>query len=254
MTATAKEWDELWEKGKFSPKNPMNLETVSELSTRLVKRDAKFGPDFSGKVLDVATGDGRYAYMLAELWPKAHIIGVDYSQQVIGTLQSDIRSAKFKNLEFMFANALTLRKHLSMSFDLVFNPSMLEYMPDVSEHSYVMQSMKEVTVPGGVVFIGSTNRWCVPHELLKWWQGHRYRNFPEYSLTPEEVTALAVHAGLKGIESFGVAPHWGLQRLSWISPLFDKLGAGLGEAYKQSPAKEWFGSNLGFHVYAMGSV
>jgi SAM-dependent methyltransferase len=250
-------WDSLYSKAIRHTRNRMNEETVAGLAARL-------GPDFEGDILDVATGDGRYAYMFAERWPRARILGIDFAANTIDHLKRDLEKqqakGQFLNVGFETGDAFNLVPFITKArhgmFDVAFNGAMIQYVLDRTQHVPMLQAAMQVVRPGGYVSVGTSNRWNVFNEALKWVQGPNYRFYPELSLTPEYVYLLGATAGLTDIEIYGAAPHWGLERLEWVHPFLGVAGGLLGDAYYALPDKtrEKLGSKIGFIVNVIGRV
>jgi len=93
-------------------------------------------PDPPARALDVGTGTGAVARLLAELWPEAEVVGVDASAGMI----AEARRLGQERYEVADATALPFD---DASFDLVTLNNMIPFFGE----------LERVTKPGGVVAI-----------------------------------------------------------------------------------------------------
>ena len=93
-------------------------------------------PDPPAHALDVGTGTGAVARLLAELWPTAEVVGVDASSGMI----AEARRLGHERYEVADASALPFD---DASFDLVTLNNMIPFFGELAR----------VTRPGGVVVI-----------------------------------------------------------------------------------------------------
>ncbi len=93
-------------------------------------------PDAPGRALDVGTGTGAVARLLAELWPAAEVIGVDASAGMI----AEARRLGHERYEVADASGLPFE---DASFDVVTLNNMIPFFDELAR----------VTRPGGLVAI-----------------------------------------------------------------------------------------------------
>jgi ubiquinone/menaquinone biosynthesis C-methylase UbiE len=93
-------------------------------------------PDAPGRALDVGTGSGAVARLMAELWPDAEVIGVDASAGMI----AEARRLGRERYEIADASRLPFE---DVSFDLVTLNNMIPFFDE----------LERVTKPGGLVAI-----------------------------------------------------------------------------------------------------
>jgi ubiquinone/menaquinone biosynthesis C-methylase UbiE len=93
-------------------------------------------PDAPGRALDVGTGTGAVARLMAELWPAAEVIGVDASAGMI----AEARRLGRERYEIADASGLPFE---DASFDLVTLNNMIPFFDE----------LERLTKPGGLVAI-----------------------------------------------------------------------------------------------------
>jgi len=98
-------------------------------------------------VLDICTGTGDIAFMIAKTFGLCHVIGVDVAQTMLDLAKQ--RAAKLENLEFQHADAQSLpfEDHI---FDAVFMSYGLRNLTDPIQG---INEMRRVVKPGGVINI-----------------------------------------------------------------------------------------------------
>jgi ubiquinone/menaquinone biosynthesis C-methylase UbiE len=106
----------------------------------------------SGKrVLDVATGSGYGAKMLAEAGAVS-VKAVDISQETIFKAK---KNYNHKNIEFICDSAEGLSTIPNNSIDLVVSFETIEHLPNYNEY---LKSLKRVLAPEGLVLISTPNK------------------------------------------------------------------------------------------------
>lgn len=98
-----------------------------------------------GAVLDVGCGPGNSTQVLAERFPKARILGVDSSEEMLQTARES-----YPALSFRRCDASNDLPELGETFDVVFSNACLQWVPD---HPKVFRQMMELLNPGGVLAV-----------------------------------------------------------------------------------------------------
>lgn len=93
------------------------------------------------RVLDVGCGPGNSTRVLAEVFPDAHIVGIDNSPNMI-----DAAKASGVVAEFRLFNANEGLGTLGETFDVVFSNACIQWIPD---HAKLLADMFSVLRPGG---------------------------------------------------------------------------------------------------------
>lgn len=101
-------------------------------------------------VLDVGCGDGFYLHLLAALFPKARIVGIDKDKNA---LRSAVINLKSQNLSIKHGDVYNL-SFASNSFDIVLASEVLEHLKDDLKG---LKEIYRVLRPGGLLLIS------VPH-------------------------------------------------------------------------------------------
>ena len=121
------------------------------------------------KILDVCTGSGDTAIMMARAYPDAYVIGIDVSKEMLKIARE--RAIGINNLEFRSANAMSLPFE-NGSFDRVLISFGLRNLDDLRVG---LSEMKRVTRPGGVV--SNLDLGKPPEGLLSWVHQVYFRKF-----------------------------------------------------------------------------
>jgi len=141
------------------------------------------------RVLDLGCGAGQVAVRVAEMNPKAEVLGVDLSQSQIALARR--RGRGLANLSFETGDAMDLRLPEDR-FDIVFSMASIKHWPDPIRG---LQEMRRVCRPGGRIWVVEADtqstrqeardfvanwRWVLPgtRPLVRWyfrfvvgWQG-----------------------------------------------------------------------------------
>ncbi|UZQ84827.1 methyltransferase domain-containing protein [Thermoclostridium stercorarium] len=88
----------------------------------LVNRISAVNPE---KILDIGCGPGNSTEVLYNKFPKAYILGVDISEEMIRTARM-----KYPNLDFRICDAGKDLSQLDNDFDIVFSNACIQWVPD----------------------------------------------------------------------------------------------------------------------------
>lgn len=101
-------------------------------------------------ILDIGTGTGGSAFVLGQLFPQAHVLGIDLAPAYIrfDRAHKEIRQAE--NVDFYQANAENLEFIESDSIDFINFAYVLHEMP-ADNAKAIVREMFRVLKPGGVV-------------------------------------------------------------------------------------------------------
>lgn len=136
-----------WEKQYEKPVGQIPWE-IGKPPAELV-RVLKTGQVKPGKALDVACGSGNYGIFLSE--KGFRVTGVDVSENALRMARRKARSAKTK-IKFVHADALSLSKVLSGTFDFVLDYSFLHHVPFLKTRAYAAQFFR-LLKPGGKLLL-----------------------------------------------------------------------------------------------------
>lgn len=106
---------------------------------------ARIEADAPSRVLDIGCGPGNSTQVLYNRFPKAYILGIDNSQNMIDTAKST-----YPNLDFMLCDVKNGLTELSGSFDVVFSNACIQWIPD---HPTLLRNMMALLAPGGVLAV-----------------------------------------------------------------------------------------------------
>ena len=126
-------------------------------------------------VLDLACGSGHQSLAWAE---RGHrVTGIDFDRQLLLAGRERVRRATegLRTVHWTEADATSLPFH-DASFDVVFNNSLLEHIPDWEK---VVSETARVLRPGGIYIMCTTNRWSPRQQEVN--------HFPFYSWLPDAI-------------------------------------------------------------------
>jgi ubiquinone/menaquinone biosynthesis C-methylase UbiE len=140
----ASQWDEMRSGDAFAPLEAA-LDSIESAPTR---------------VLDLGTGTGRAAFLLARRYPEAEVVGVDIAPAMLAEARRLTPTELRGRVRFEAADAEQL-PYPDASFDLVSLANMIPFFPELGR----------VTAPGGAVVFsfsgGAGTPIYVPPEVLR---------------------------------------------------------------------------------------
>ena len=96
-------------------------------------------------ILDIGCGPGNSTSELKKRWPKAQVIGIDSSLDMITTA-----SASYPDMEFKLVDAAKDLSTITDRYDIVFSNACLQWIPD---HPRIFSEMMDLLNDGGVLAI-----------------------------------------------------------------------------------------------------
>jgi len=155
----------------LAPKYDRLNEVLSLGQHRRIKRAAIRHLQIQGraKILDVCTGSGDMAIMMARAYPDASVIGVDVSEKMLEIARK--RAQGIGNVQFRTADAMRLPFEKGY-FDRVLISFGLRNLDDLRAG---LSEMKRVTRPGG--FVSNLDLGRPPDGFLAWVHQVYFRNF-----------------------------------------------------------------------------
>lgn len=136
------------------------------------------------KILDVGCGPGNSTAVLQKRFPKAKILGLDSSEEMVRTAKE-----RYPELDFISGDAAALDS-LNMAFDVIFSNACLQWVPN---HTEVLKGMLNCLRKDGVLAVQIPVNQNMPmHQIIRQTsREERWKDkFPQprifYQLTPEE--------------------------------------------------------------------
>ena len=128
-----------------------------------------------GHVLDLGTGTGSAAFIVANRFPEAHVVGVDIAEGMLAQAQTNTPSDLANRVRFQPADGSEL-PFADGSFDLVVLANMIPFFDELAR----------VVVPGGrVVFSFSagpeTPIWVPPERLRQELAARGFSDFADFA-------------------------------------------------------------------------
>jgi ubiquinone/menaquinone biosynthesis C-methylase UbiE len=100
------------------------------------------------RVSDLGCGTGVALILMAGAFPDSHFVGIDISREAIETAQREASQKQLNNLEFIIADAATLKENSAMkaSFDYV---TAFDAIHDQTRPLAALQGVLHILTPGG---------------------------------------------------------------------------------------------------------
>lgn len=115
-------------------------------------------------VLDVGCSIGSFTYSIKN--EVKSVVGIDIEEEAILSAQAYVKHKNYQNLNFYLDNAIHLDKMKAMyaqSFDLIIIKDVVEHITDLENFSTMMNNLKKLLKPEGIIFIECPN-YMFPYE------------------------------------------------------------------------------------------
>lgn len=121
---------------------------------------ARLEYDAPVKALDVGCGPGNSTAVLKARFPGAHVIGADYSENMVETARKD-----HPELEFIRCDVSSDLETLPNDFDIVFSNACLQWVPD---HPSLLPRLMGLLKPGGLLAVQIPMNYQEPiHKIIE---------------------------------------------------------------------------------------
>lgn len=122
----------------------ITLGMQTRYKTQVIKRSPIKNGDY---ILDICTGSGDMALLMAKLFPKSRVVGVDVAEKMLEIAK--VKSKGLPNVHFEFGDAMQLPYP-----DNSFNVTMMSYgLRNLTDFKVGIAEMRRVTKPNGVIII-----------------------------------------------------------------------------------------------------
>jgi ubiquinone/menaquinone biosynthesis C-methylase UbiE len=158
------------------------------------------------RVLDVGSGPGLLASMLAEKYPDAEVVGVDFSPRQVRAANRLLSHSQLGNCSFKIGDAIDLPSE-DGSFDLVVSTFSISSWPDIQKG---LEEIRRVLVAGGKACVVDADSSSTDEEIRRFttlyasagvnrrlneWITRRFVFGSAIAITNQEAAALAESAG-----------------------------------------------------------
>jgi ubiquinone/menaquinone biosynthesis C-methylase UbiE len=162
------------------------------------------------RILDVGSGPGLLALVLAEKYPDAEVVGVDYSPKQVRAADNFLSNSRFHNCSFEVGNAVDL-PFQDGSFDVVVSTWSISCWPDIKKG---LEEIRRVLVDDGKAFIVDADSSSTEEEVglftrayaevgnnkrLTEWFTRRFVFGPTIAITNMQAEAMAKAAGFGAV-------------------------------------------------------
>ena len=164
---------------------------------RIVEKTLKFEPE---KILDVGCGDGKHTVYLANRFPKAKVIGIDISEELINKAMERKRIRKLNNVEFLVCDYFEYDEE---GFDMVFSNNTFHWFGKKAPHGY--EKLSQHLITGGYFFIHQGGKWSyialryLMEKMLKE-KGIEPKRYPLFYPTKRKLESILRNLGYEHFE------------------------------------------------------
>jgi trans-aconitate 2-methyltransferase len=121
---------------------------------------ARIAVDSPKQVIDLGCGPGNSTKVLSERWPKAKLIGMDASPEMINAARRDEPA-----IEWRVGDIVTWSQGDEGSFDLVFSNAAMQW---VDNHAALFPQSLNHVAPGGALAVQMPGNYdAAPHRLMR---------------------------------------------------------------------------------------
>jgi ubiquinone/menaquinone biosynthesis C-methylase UbiE/tetratricopeptide (TPR) repeat protein len=171
-------WDNVWKNGKYSDWDNSSQLIYETLIEEIGDIDGK-------KILEAGSGTGRISLRLAK--DGADVTLVDFSEIAIEQAKERFESEGIFG-SFYVADIMNMKDIPDSSFDVIWNAGVLEHF-DYEQQIVVLQEMKRVLKPDGLLITINPNAKCLPYQVGKWFLEKTNRwpygqELPIFTLSP----------------------------------------------------------------------
>jgi len=247
QSEVTKVWSDSWTETKANKRSITNRYFIE--SYPIFK---KFIPPKIVKILEIATGTGRYGISMAKDFPESEVYLTDISEESLDLAKRLAEDMNIKNVVFKKEDILNL-SYDDNSFDLVVNEGIVHMCPDANK---AIAEILRVLRPGGIMITAVANYWNF-HTLYKLFLkiiGKKFEYGYEYHFRRKELREIVQKNNFEVIGEDGFYVGYGLYRLKKYYNIFDILGRIVNRTSKilDKYTNRFFTKNFGFYLVIVG--
>ncbi|KKT28951.1 MAG: Demethylmenaquinone methyltransferase [Candidatus Yanofskybacteria bacterium GW2011_GWA2_44_10] len=212
----------------------------------------KYIPDTAGKILELATGCGRFGVSIAKDFKNSKVYVSDILEESLDLARNLADELDVRNIEFSVQDCL----HISFEdnyFDVVFADGVIQLF---TNHIDAVSEMVRVLKPGGTLIVAVPNFWNF-HTLYKSilpLLGRKFEYDYEKSFKKSELRKAFKDTGLHVQAEDGFYVGYGLFRLKRYHKMFHFWGRAINRLSKilDRFTERFFTRNFGFEIVIVG--
>ena len=237
-------WKKTWKEGGFSLGVITNRFFVEAYPVF-----KKYIPSTAGKILELATGCGRFGVSIAKDLPNSKVYVSDVLEESLELAKKLAEEMNVHNIDFSVQDCM----HISFEdnfFDVVFADALIQHLP---QDNNAVREMARVLKPGGRMILAVVNKWNF-HMLYKLLMGRRYNYGYEKSYSRKELRQIVKNNGMKVEAEDGFYVGYGIFRLKKYHRMFHFLGRAVNRLSKILDifTGRFFTRNFGFEIVIVG--
>ena len=209
----------------------------------------KYIPSKTDKVLELATGCGRFGVSIANDFKDSKVYVSDILEESLGLARKLADDLNVHNIEFSVQDCL----HINFEdnyFDVVFADALIQHLP---QDNNAVKEMARVLKPGGRIILAVVNKWNF-HTFYKLLMGRKYSYGYERSYSKKELRKILKNNGMKIEAEDGFYVGYGIFRLKKYHKMFHFLGRAVNRLSKilDKHTDRFFTKNFGFEIVIVG--
>lgn len=239
--------NKLW-KSRFVYKDDNALMAETAIASRFERKQFEVISKWiknGERVLDLATGSGRFAIGIAETYPESEVIGVDLLDEALDLAREGASRRKLKNVRFVKANILDIKSYFpEKTFDVVYSVGVWQNL-SLDECDVFVKNILYLVKPGGTVIISSPNG---ESPIYRFWrrvvgENLKHRFGLERYVTKKEIKEILNKHGIKISYQTATDPLYCLKKMYHVDP-----ETGAAQALPWAPAAKAIGRFLDYFV------
>ena len=209
----------------------------------------KYIPNKMEKILELATGCGRFGVSIAKDFNDSKIYISDILEESLNLARKLADELNVRNIEFSVQDCM----HINFEdnyFDVVFADALIQHLPQDSD---AVKEMARVLKPGGRLILAVANKWNF-HTLYKLLMGKRYSYGYEKSYSKQELRKILKNNGIEIEAEDGFYVGYGIFRLKKYHKMFHFWGRAVNRLSKilDKNTRRFFTKNFGFEIITVG--
>jgi len=209
----------------------------------------KYIPTRADKILELATGCGRFGVSIAKDFKDSHVYVSDILEESLDLARKLADELNVQNIEFSVQDCM----HINFEdnyFDVVFADALIQHLPQDVD---AVKEMVRVLKPGGRLILAVVNKWNF-HTLHKLMMGKRYNYGYEKSYSRKELRKILKNNDIEIEIEDGFYVGYGLFRLKRYHKMFHFWGRAVNRLSKilDKHTDRFFTRNFGFEIVIVG--
>lgn len=212
----------------------------------------KYIPSNAGKILELATGSGRFGVSIAKDFPNSRVYASDILEESLDLARKLAHELNVYNIEFSVQDCMNISFEDNY-FDVVFADGVIQLFPNYED---AVAEMVRVLNPGGTLIVAVPNFWNfhTGYKFLLTLVAKKFEYDYEKSFKRSELREVFKKKGIKVYTEDGFYVGYGLFRLKKYHRMFHWWGRAVNRLAKilDKYTDRFFTRNFGFELVIVG--